>query len=318
MRQYDLPVFLQAEFPSSEPLVEGLLYKEQNSLLVATQKAGKTIISCQLALCVAHGLDFLRWRVPQARKVLYFAFEGSDGALQKRLRRQATGLGISTLSKNLVLFRTPYLFLAREEVLSELQALFTTEKPDLVVFDPLYRLLYGGSITKDEVVMPMTGALMALSMEHHHATWLPTHEHRVKHDTFGSQYELPAQKYAGSYVLAAWCDSMFGVTLDPRSRKATFVSHFERDEEDPRDTLHLTLTSEPDRLIFELVLADKILLELPRLIGMSLRAAARELGASPETFRTTAQMLMADKKLTLHSLGAGKETVIEEAQSGTL
>ena len=68
--RYGLADYLQASFASSEPIVEGLLYKEQNSLLVATQKAGKTMFSCQLALCVSHGVDFLRWHVPQARKVL--------------------------------------------------------------------------------------------------------------------------------------------------------------------------------------------------------------------------------------------------------
>lgn len=311
LRRYTLGEYLQATFESSEAIVGGLLYKEQNSLLVATQKAGKTMLSCQLALCVAHGLDFLHWRVPKARKVLYFAFEGSDAAIQGRLRRQAAGLGIAEIQKdNLVLFRSPYLFVAKEEILTQLDLLLEQEKPDLVVFDPLYRLLHGGSITQDDVVMSMTGALMALSMAHHHATWLPTHEHRAKHDQFGSPYETAAQKYAGSYVLAAWCDAMFGLTFDKKTKKAEFTSHFEREEGEPRETLNLKLKDTPDSLVFELGLAERILMRLPQLAGQGLRAAARDMGVSFETFRSTVQGLATEKRLMLYNQGPGKETIL--------
>ena len=312
IQRYDLGEFLQTTFQSSEPVVEGLINLEQNSLLVATQKAGKTMLSCQLALCVSHGVDFLRWRVPQARKVLYFAFEGSDAAIQRRLRRQSAGLGITEIkADNLVLFRTPYLFIAHEPVLKALDLLVAQEKPDLIVFDPLYRLLAGGSITSDEVVMGMTGALMALSMTHHHATWLPTHEHRTKRDTWGEQYEPDLERYAGSYVLAAWCDAMFGLTFDKKTKKAEFLSHFEREEEgEPRDALSLKLLDTPDKLVFELGIAERILLKLPQLAGLGLRAAARDMGLNFESFRSAAQELADQGRLALYPQGPGKETIL--------
>lgn len=312
LQRYTLGDFLQTTFQSSEPIVEGLLNREQNSLLVATQKAGKTMLSCQLALCVAHGVDFLRWRVPKARKVLYFAFEGSDAAIQRRLLRQSKGLGIQEVqTDNLILFRAPYLFISEEAILKQVDLLVAQEQPDLIVFDPLYRLLAGGSITKDDVVMKMTGALMALSMAHHHATWLPTHEHRVKRDNYGEKYEPDMEKYAGSYVLAAWCDAMFGLTFDKETKKAEFQSHFEREEEgEPRDALSLKLLDTPDRLVFELGMDERILMRLPQLAGLGLRAAAREMGVNFESFRSAAQGLATDGRLTLYNQGPGKETIL--------
>lgn len=317
MIRYALTDYLATTFASSTPIVEGLLNKEQNALLVATQKAGKTILSCQLALCVAHGVSFLRWQVPKPLRVLYFAFEGSDASLQRRLRRQAAGLGIESLSDHLVMVRTPYLFLANQGTLTEVDKVMEAEHPDLVVFDPLYRLLTGGSISDDAVVMAATGALLSLSMRHHHATWLPTHEHRARHDTFGSQYELPAQRYAGSYVLAAWCESMFGLEMDAKTKKASFSAHFERDEEVPREPLNLRLLSTPEKLAFELGVEERIMMRLPELLGLGMRAAARELGVSQEGFRQAAQVLAKQGRIGLAAQGPGKETIIVAVPDAT-
>ena len=144
VERYTEKEFLKTTFPDGEPVLEGLLYKGQNVLLVAPQKSAKTMLSMQLGLSVAHGLPFLgKWQPPRAQRVLFVACEGTNDELQDIMRRQIRALDIQHEEGNLVIIRTPYMHLNTASGESTLRGLVDSERPDLLILDPLYRLHKG-------------------------------------------------------------------------------------------------------------------------------------------------------------------------------
>ena len=285
IKSYGLTEYLRAEFSSGEAILEGLMYKGQNLLFVAKRKAAKTIFSLQLALSVSTGAPFLEtWVCAKPRRVCYFAFEGTDADLQQILTRLLAGMKLSDTGL-LSIHRVPFLRLHQPASVLALQTVLDREHPDLLVLDPYYRL-HAGSVNDDDAVARTTDVLNLLTAQYGHATWLPHHEHRVRHDTFGTEYEDDAEKYSGSWVFGAWCDSMYGFRFDHKGKKASFSAHFERT---PRmeKAVQLTLHDTPEELLFLPSLEQRLGQAASRgeLDGRSLRNIGKEYEAHPEQVR---------------------------------
>lgn len=75
---------MQEELPPLRYIVDELL-PQGLAILAGLPKIGKSYLSLDLCLCVAHGLPFLGKRT-HAGSVLYLALEDSDRRLQKRVR----------------------------------------------------------------------------------------------------------------------------------------------------------------------------------------------------------------------------------------
>lgn len=269
--------WLAAQFGGGRPVVEGLVMLGQSILLVATKKSGKSLLSTQLALCVAHGLPFLdRWKVPVPRKVVYLAFENNDEDLQRTFMRQRAGLGVGEPSDNLVLYRIPFLHLATPDGRRTLFTILDADRPDLLIVDPFYRTIVG-SVNDDGVVGAATGVLTAATMEYGHASWMPHHQHRPKHDMMGQQFEGDAERWAGSWALTAWCDAMYGFKMTPKTHKAQLLNL--DTERTPRmgEGIKLDLVDEPERLVFVPALEERLVM-VPDWEHLPVSELARRLG----------------------------------------
>ncbi|HHT9130861.1 MAG TPA: AAA family ATPase [Candidatus Tripitaka californicus] len=292
---YSLREYLSAEFSSGEAILDGLMYKGQNLLFVAKRKAAKTIFSLQLALSVSTGAPFLEtWVCPKPRRVAYFAFEGTDADLQSILARLLRGMGLRD-SGFLSIHRTPFLRLHQPASVQALQAVWEKERPDLLILDPYYRL-HAVSVNDDDAVARTTDALNLLTAQYGHATWLPHHEHRIRHDTFGTEYEDDAEKYSGSWVFGAWCDSMYGFRFNHKERKAQFSAHFERTPRMER-AVQLQLKDTIDTLLFVPSLEARIAkaADAGELDGRSLRNIGAEYDAHPEQVRRALKAMQQEK-----------------------
>ncbi len=77
--------FLETSFPEQESLLSPIILTQSLSMIHAWRGLGKTHVGLGIAYAVASGGEFLKWRSPQPRGVLYLDGEMPGSALQERL-----------------------------------------------------------------------------------------------------------------------------------------------------------------------------------------------------------------------------------------
>lgn len=87
--------YLTQSAPDVEPIIPGLLDKGDRHFIVSQSKAGKSWFALQQALCVASGLPFLEWDVPEPRRVAVCQFELKEAQYHKRVRKLAAALDLT-------------------------------------------------------------------------------------------------------------------------------------------------------------------------------------------------------------------------------
>ncbi|GMU73560.1 MAG: hypothetical protein AMXMBFR42_30130 [Burkholderiales bacterium] len=86
LRVLNLGELLTHAFPPREALLEPWLLTQSLNLLSAWRGVGKTHFAAGVAYAVATGGEFLGWRAPRARRVLYLDGEMPGPAIQGRFR----------------------------------------------------------------------------------------------------------------------------------------------------------------------------------------------------------------------------------------
>jgi hypothetical protein len=97
----ELKNFLELNLPPRELLLHPWLPKSGLCMVHAFRGIGKTHMSLGIAYAVAKGGDFLGWKAPKARNVLYIDGEMPAAILQERLARIVLMSGDSSLSGKL-------------------------------------------------------------------------------------------------------------------------------------------------------------------------------------------------------------------------
>lgn len=115
-------------------LVKGLIPPATLGVIYARGGVGKSTLIAQLASCLAAGKDFLSYRVPKQRRVLFLEAEGAPVPFLRRVQTMRRCLGLTSFPSMLVhppgftdfVFDSP-----------ALARLIGHAKPDLVVCDTL-------------------------------------------------------------------------------------------------------------------------------------------------------------------------------------
>jgi len=96
LRFTDARNFLAIEFPPRQPIVEPFLCGQGTAMIYGPRGVGKTYVSVGLAVAIASGADFLRWRIPHAKGVLFLDGELPGGLLQDRIQTALATLDCDT------------------------------------------------------------------------------------------------------------------------------------------------------------------------------------------------------------------------------
>jgi hypothetical protein len=249
LNRYTLQELLAKKFPPGEVLVEGLIQRGQNVMLVADKKSGKTIFAEQLALSVATGTTFAGlWKVPSPRKVLYLGFEGGEDEHQDLLRRQIGYHQMDVTNADITMVLTPFLPMNSAQFESRFMPLLLEIQPELLIIDPFYRA-HQGSLRDEESLQLTTANLTMATMINNHATLILHHVHRKRRDMGGQMIDEGGDAYFGSFVLAAWPDTQLFLEFDADEKAGKLSASFERR---PRfgPPKSLTMVDEPDKLAF--------------------------------------------------------------------
>ncbi|WP_160140509.1 AAA family ATPase [Blastochloris tepida] len=170
------PDILAGHFEPPELIIDPWFAAGHIAMIYGKTGIGKTMLSYALASTIAKGGELLGWTVPEPKRVLYFDAEMDPAEIEGRLR----GLSGGTLPAEFQLVSGIRLKdglpdLADPDGQAWYELLIEDEAADVVVFDNLCSLVNGGSISEDEVWLPVQPLLNRLRSKHvacilvHHA-----------------------------------------------------------------------------------------------------------------------------------------------------
>lgn len=87
VKAIDIAPFLRMEFPPRENILDPVIPMQGLAMIHAPRGAGKTHVSLGIAVAVSSGGQFLRWKAPKARGVLFLDGEMPAVVIQERLSR---------------------------------------------------------------------------------------------------------------------------------------------------------------------------------------------------------------------------------------
>lgn len=140
---------------SFEWIIEGILPREANAVIVAPQATGKTQFTLQVAIHMALGKSFLGWRITRPTRCVFFSLEMSNVNLHYFLNQMMQGMSndeLQLLEENLLIVPLGQsLHLNGSKDQEKVIEVMDEYKPEGALFDSLGRAIKGSS--SDEELM---------------------------------------------------------------------------------------------------------------------------------------------------------------------
>jgi putative DNA primase/helicase len=150
--------FLCIEIKPREMLLEPILPVQGLAMLHAKRGVGKTHIALGIAVAVASGKDFLRWKTPGPHKVLFVDGELPASVLQQWVAETVAAVGADEVGDNLAII-TPdlqeYGIPDLATVGGQLALEEHIQSADLVILDNLSALVRAGNENEAESWLPL-------------------------------------------------------------------------------------------------------------------------------------------------------------------
>jgi hypothetical protein len=134
--------------PPDDPVLCNLFEMGQKVMVVGPPKTRKSFFTQQLACSISNGLSFLKWTVPKRRKVLLIQFELRGKDCHRRVNKMAEKLGIDSFEGNLKWINARG---KEKQVMDSLPRIVENYKPDIIILDPLYKLMPSGENTAEDM-----------------------------------------------------------------------------------------------------------------------------------------------------------------------
>src|SRR5262249_13492230 len=83
LRVLNFQELLEEKIPPREYILEPIIRTASTTMIYAERGVGKSYVSLSIGSAVASGKDFLKWKAPKPRKVLYVDAEMSLADIQK-------------------------------------------------------------------------------------------------------------------------------------------------------------------------------------------------------------------------------------------
>jgi len=138
--------WLATEPPEPDQIIAGIFDVGDKLALIGSSKTRKSFFLQQMLLSIATGRPFLGFNVPRPRRIVHIQFEIQPGHFHRRHKRMCLAMGItaSDLNGNLKIINARGLGLTGEAGIDKIREEIESYYPELVSFDPLYKLDDGG------------------------------------------------------------------------------------------------------------------------------------------------------------------------------
>ncbi len=220
--------WMREEVQFSEPLLRGLFDKGDKVLIVGQSKTRKSFFSLQMSLSLSLGIPFFNFEITSPKKVLLVQFEIKQDRYHSRISRMIKQLVVDSSNEklnNLEILNARGYGSKLEHLQELIQENAKNIKPDVIVLDPLYKLIDGDESKAEDVkkilryfdtLAEATGAAVV-------------YIHHDKKGVAGDQQII--DRGAGSGVLARDADACIYLSLHANSEKALILDFISRNHE---------------------------------------------------------------------------------------
>jgi len=218
---YEAGQFVILPLPEVPFYITPWLPKQGKMMMYAPPKAGKSMAAMQMARCIGSGLPFLNLTTEQGR-VLYLQFELGTGNLQYRMLK--TGHKYN----NVYVGTSFSMKLDQKDGQAQLQTAVEAIQPDVIILDPLYKVLNGEENESHDVLKVLN--FLDAMIDTYKVSFITIH-HSGKDIASGGR---------GSSVLRDWHDSV--IEMRAEAQEGNGLS---RVKMSPKFLRHAALPPEP-------------------------------------------------------------------------
>jgi RecA-family ATPase len=206
---YEGASYLLQNFPEPPYIVGGgIMPTAMKAIMFGPPKKGKSLILNQLAMAVIHGNNWIGFKTNK-KKVLYMNFEVGHKSWQVRLKKFSRANGAALTSDLLLVSDLMGVRLDTPAGQAEIEKLVAVHKPNLIIFDPLKKIISEGA-TNEESVLACTDFCDKMIWNYSVSIFICHHTRKSKVAQAGV-VDLGSQEMTGVYHLAQWVDSIISL-----------------------------------------------------------------------------------------------------------
>lgn len=129
--------------PLADPLIDGILRKGHKMVISGGSKAGKSFLLIQLCISLSEGIPWLNYKCRKS-KVLYVNLELDEASCYHRIADVYQALEMEpSHADDLLIWSLRGYNVKLTQIIPELVERLKNEKPDVVVLDPIYKIMEG-------------------------------------------------------------------------------------------------------------------------------------------------------------------------------
>ena len=164
------------------PIVDSLLYEKDILGIAGGTNVGKSVLSLQLSTCMAMGVPFMNFKIPNPKRVMHVQFELKDEGFAGMIRK-VSGSILKKYPVEAELFETNLTFLSDGQLnvftdkYESIEANLMHKEVDVLVIDNLYSST--GDVSKNEKVMEVLRKLMNLKHRYNISIVMVSHHKKM-------------------------------------------------------------------------------------------------------------------------------------------
>jgi len=163
--------FLDMDIPEREVILEPIITRQSLIMLHAWRGLGKTLTTLGIALAIANGKSFLKWRATKPHRVIYIDGEMPANQMQNRIKKILKSMGVSEHNNDYFKLLTPDFQdmgmpdISTQEGQDELYNLSSFRDAEVVVIDNLSTLCRTGKENEESSWNSVQSLILRLRKE---------------------------------------------------------------------------------------------------------------------------------------------------------
>jgi len=155
----DVSKWLDTNPPEPDQILKDTFDKGDKVAIIGASKLRKTFFLLQLLLCIAAGFSFLSWIIIKPRRILHVQFEVQGHHYHRRVLRMAKALGITQekIGNRFHILNARGLEISGPEGIKQIQLIAESLQPDIISFDPLYKIVAGAENSAEDLKVTLAG-----------------------------------------------------------------------------------------------------------------------------------------------------------------
>ncbi len=203
--------FLKWKPPKLKAIIgDGLMYEGNKVLLYGKYKGYKSMVCMRFALSLVTGKPWLGFQLPEeGTSCMYLQLEMSEPLLQQRYLVMTGGERHFEKKTPFHLWTEFFLKLDSEKGLHTLMENLEIHKPEVLIIDPLYKIMTGNISDAQSVAKMLDGLDAVLAEFPHMSMMLINHTRKASDgdDNWGSDDMI------GSSIFSNWADSIIKIEM---------------------------------------------------------------------------------------------------------